>query len=91
MDVSQELLLETYQKFMRLKSSLKEANKHYLLTEKGKEKKREINKSYVESKKEDTEYRININRKQRERYKRKVEQKKKEIENESLATNHSDI
>ena len=90
MDVSQELLLETYQKFMRLKSSLKEANKRYLSTEKGREKKRQINKSYVESKKEDTEYRLNINRKQRERYKRKVE-KKKEIQNDSLAINHSDI
>ena len=91
MDVSQELLLETYQKFMRLKSSVKQANKRYLLTEKGKEKKRQINKCYVESKKEDTEYRININKKQRERYKKKVEQQKKEIENESLAINHSDI
>ena len=90
MDISQELLLETYQKFMRLKSSVKEANKRYLSTEKGREKKRQINKSYVESKKEDTEYRLNINRKQRERYKRKVE-KKKEIQNESLAINHSDI
>ena len=91
MDISQEILLETYEKFMRLKSSVKQANKRYLLTDKGKEKKRQINKSYVESKKEDTEYRENINRKQRERYKRKVEQKKKEIENESLAINHSDI
>ena len=90
MDISQELLLETYDKFMRLKSSVKEANKRYLSTEKGREKKRQINKSYVESKKEDTEYRLNINRKQRERYKRKVE-KKKEIQNESLAINHSDI
>ena len=90
MDISQELLLETYDKFMRLKSSVKLANKRYLSTEKGREKKRQINKSYVESKKEDTEYRLNINRKQRERYKRKVE-KKKEIQNESLDTNHSDI
>ena len=90
MDISQDILLETYDKFMRLKSSVKEANKRYLSTEKGREKKRQINKSYVESKKEDTEYRLNINRKQRERYKRKVE-KKKEIQNESLAINHSDI
>ena len=90
MDISQDILLETYDKFMRLKSSVKEANKRYLSTEKGREKKRQINKSYVESKKEDTEYRLNINRKQRERYKRKVE-KKKEIQNESLDTNHSDI
>ena len=90
MDISQEILFETYQKFMRLKSSVKEANKRYLSTEKGREKKRQINKSYVESKKEDTEYRLNINRKQRERYKIKVE-KKKEIQNESLAINHSDI
>ena len=90
MDISQELLLETYDKFMRLKSSVKEANKRYLSTEKGREKKRQINKSYVESRKEDTEYRLNINRKQRERYKIKVE-KKKEIQNESLAINHSDI
>ena len=90
MDISQDILLETYDKFMRLKSSVKEANKRYLSTEKGREKKRQINKSYVESKKEDTEYRLNINRKQRERYKRKVE-KKKEIQNDSLAINHSDI
>ena len=90
MDISQDILLETYDKFMRLKSSVKEANKRYLSTEKGREKKRQINKSYVESKKEDTEYRLNINRKQRERYKRNVE-KKKEIQNESLAINHSDI
>ena len=71
-EVSHEKLFETYEKFMKIRASMSKANKQYLLTEKGKQKKIEIQRSYVESKKDDVEYRLNINRMQRERYKRKV-------------------
>ena len=89
-EISQEKLLETYEKFMKIRSSMSKANKRYLLTDKGKQKKIEIQKIYVESKKDDTEYRLNINRMQRERYKKRVEiNKEKQIE--ALDINQSDI
>ena len=85
-EISQEKLLETYEKFMKIRTSMTKANKRYLLTDKGKQKKIEIQRIYVESKKDDTEYRLNINRMQRERYKKRVEiNKEKQIE--ALDTN----
>ena len=89
-ELSQEKLLETYEKFIKIRASMSKANKRYILTEKGKQKKIEIQRSYVESKKNDVEYRLNINRMQRERYKRKVE-RNKEIQIETLDINQSDI
>ena len=89
-EISQEKLLETYEKFMKIRESMSKANKRYLLTDKGKQKKIEIQRIYVESKKDDTEYRLNINRMQRERYKKRVEiNKEKQIE--ALDINQSDI
>ena len=85
-EISQEKLLETYEKFMKIRTSMSKANKRYLLTDKGKQKKIEIQRIYVESKKDDVEYRLNINRMQRERYKKRVEiNKEKQIE--ALDTN----
>ena len=85
-EISQEKLVETYEKFMKIRTSMSKANKRYLLTDKGKQKKIEIQRIYVESKKDDTEYRLNINRMQRERYKKRVEiNKEKQIE--ALDTN----
>ena len=66
-EISQEKLLETYEKFMKITASMSIANKRYLLTDKGKQKKIEIQRIYVESKKDDVEYRLNISRMQRER------------------------
>ena len=89
-EISQEKLLETYEKFMKIRESMSKANKRYLLTDKGKQKKIEIQRIYVESKKDDVEYRLNINRMQRERYKKRVEiNKEKQIE--ALDINQSDI
>ena len=89
-EISQEKLLETYEKFMKIRTSMSKANKRYLLTDKGKQKKIEIQRIYVESKKDDVEYRLNINRMQRERYKKRVEiNKEKQIE--ALDINQSDI
>ena len=89
-EINQDELLATYEKYHKMKMRMKEANQRYARTEKGKETKLKLQKKWTDSKKDDTEYRLNINRKQRERYKRKVE-KKKEIQNDSLAINHSDI
>ena len=89
-EISQEILLETYEKFMKIRASMSKANKRYLLTDKGKQKKIEIQRIYVESKKDDTEYRLNINRMQRERYKKRVEINKEKLM-ESLDINQSDI
>ena len=47
-EISQEKLLETYEKFMKIRASMSKANKRYLLTDKGKQKKIEIQKKYVE-------------------------------------------
>ena len=89
-EISQEKLLETYEKFMKIRASMSKANKRYLLTDKGKQKKIEIQRIYVESKKDDVEYRLNINRMQRERYKKRVEiNKEKQIE--AIDINQSDI
>ena len=89
-EISQEKLLETYGKFMKIRESMSKANKRYLLTDKGKQKKIEIQRIYVESKKDDTEYRLNINRMQRERYKKRVERNKEKLI-EALDTIQSDI
>ena len=89
-EISQEKLLESYEKFMRIRESMSKANKRYLLTDKGKQKKIEIQRIYVESKKDDVEYSLNINRMQRERYKKKVERNKEKLI-EALDINQSDI
>ena len=89
-EISQEKLLESYEKFMRIRESMSKANKRYLLTDKGKQKKIEIQRIYVQSKKDDTEYHLNINRMQRERYKKRVERNKEKLI-EALDINQSDI
>ena len=89
-EISQEKLLETYGKFMKIRESMSKANKRYLLTDKGKQKKIEIQRIYVESKKDDVEYRLNINKMQRERYKKRVERNKEKLI-EALDINQSDI
>ena len=61
-----------------MKMRMKEANQRYARTEKGKETKLKLQKKWTDSKKDDTEYRLNINRMQRLRYKRKVNQSKEE-------------
>ena len=58
---------------------MKEANQRYARTSKGKETKLKIQKKWTESKKDDTEYRLNINRMQRLRYQRKVTQNKERL------------
>ena len=54
------------------------------MTEKGKEKKKQILKKYIESKKDDIQYRVNRNNKQRERYKIKIEKANEEKKQSKL-------
>ena len=75
---------------MKIRASMSKANKRYLLTDKGKQKKIEIQRIYVESKKNDVEYRLNINSMRRERYKKRVEINKEKLI-EALDINQSDI
>ena len=62
-----------------MKTRMKEANQRYARTSKGKETKLKIQKKWTESKKDDIEYRLNINRMQRLRYQRKVTQNKERL------------
>ena len=73
-EINQDELLAIYDKYQKMKMRMKEANQRYARTEKGKETKLKIQKKWTESKKDDTEYRLNINRMQRLRYQRKVNQ-----------------
>lgn len=50
-EISREKLLETYEKFMGMKKRMSESYKRFLITEKGKQKKRDIQRSDIQSKK----------------------------------------
>ena len=78
-EINQDDLLATYEKYKNMKIRMKEANQRYARTSKGKETKLKIQKKWTESKKDDTEYRLNINRMQRLRYQRKVTQNKERL------------
>ena len=78
-EINQDELLATYEKYKNMKIRMKEANQRYARTSKGKETKLKIQKKWTESKKDDTEYRLNINRMQRLRYQRKVTQNKERL------------
>ena len=90
-EVTQEELVKTFEKYMKMKQRNLEANQRYSMTEKGKEKKKQILKKYIESKKDDIEYRVNRNNKQRERYKIKVEKANEERQNKLLQIEPLDI
>ena len=92
-DINQDELLATYDKYQKMKIRMKEANQRYGRTEKGKETKLKIQKKWTESKKDDTEYRLNINRMQRLRYQRKVNQDKQErsLKEECLGIEETEI
>ena len=77
-EINQDDLLATYEKYKNMKIRMKDANQRYARTSKGKETKLKIQKKWTESKKDDTEYRLNINRMQRLRYQRKKERLLKE-------------
>ena len=77
-EVTQEELVKTFEKYMKMKQRNLEANQRYSMTKKDEEKKKQILKKYKESKKDDIEYRVNRNNKQRERYKMKVEKANEE-------------
>ena len=78
-EINQDELLATYEKYKNMKIRMKEANQRYARTSKGKETKLKIQKKWTESKKDDIEYRLNINRMQRLRYQRKVTQNKERL------------
>ena len=78
-EINQDDLLATYEKYKNMKIRMKEANQRYARTSKGKETKLKIQKKWTESKKDDIEYRLNINRMQRLRYQRKVTQNKERL------------
>ena len=90
-EVTQEELIKTFEKYMEMKQRNLEANQRYSMTEKGKEKKKQILKKYIESKKDDIEYRVNRNNKQRERYRIKVEKANEERQSKLLHIEPLDI
>ena len=78
-EINQDDLLATYEKYKNMKTRMNEANQRYARRSKGKETKLKIQKKWTESKKDDIEYRLNINRMQRLRYQRKVTQNKERL------------
>lgn len=66
-------LISTYEKFKHYQEKMKEANKRYRSTERGREKAKIVQQRWLESKKGDDQYRQIVNEKQKERYRRKVE------------------
>jgi ribosomal protein L35 len=62
-------ILSGYNKFLELRLKQAIANKKYRLSENGKIKTVEMHRAWILTKKDDNDYRQNINKNQRERYK----------------------
>ena len=65
------------EKFTALRLKMSVANKKYKNTVEGKARTKLIQQKWVLSKKDDKEYRIKVNKSQRERYRKRVDAKKK--------------
>ena len=76
MQVNLEELQSCYQKFQNLKLRMSIANKKYRLSKKGMEATKLGQQKWVESKKDDVDYRLRCNISQKERYHRRVQAKK---------------
>ena len=85
-EIDLSTLISTYEKFQQYKLQMKEANKRYRLTEKGKEKSKNDQQKWLASKKDDDAYRLSSNEKQRERYRKRVNARKN-----AISTNSSDL
>ena len=70
-----ELLL-TYQKFQLSKSRMAVANLKYRRTDNGKKHAKLNQQKWLDSKKDDQEYRLRVNQSQRERYRKRMDAKK---------------
>ncbi len=62
-------ILTGYNKFLELRNKQAIANKKYRATENGKLRTIEMHRAWILTKKDDNDYRQNINKNQRERYK----------------------
>jgi ribosomal protein L35 len=80
-------ILSGYNKFLELRLKQAIANKKYRSTENGKIKTVEMHRAWILTKKDDKDYRQNINKNRRERYKirkmKKLEDAKKEESTEN--------
>ena len=68
------------EKFTALRLKMGIANKKYKNTVEGKTRTKLIQQKWVLSKKNDEEYRIRVNKSQRERYRKRVDDAKKKLE-----------
>ena len=68
------------EKFTALRLKMGIANKKYKNTVEGKARTKLIQQKWVLSKKNDEEYRIRVNKSQRERYRKRVDDAKKKLE-----------
>jgi hypothetical protein len=68
-------ILSGYNKFLELRLKQAIANKKYRATENGKIKTVEMHRAWILTKKDDNDYRQNINKNQRERYKIRKDKK----------------
>ena len=74
-------ILSGYNKFLELRLKQAIANKKYRLSENGKIKTVEMHRAWILTKKDDNDYRQNINKNQRERYKIRKMKKIKDAKN----------
>jgi ribosomal protein L35 len=81
-------ILLGYNKFLELRSKQAIANKKYRATENGKLKTKSMHQAWILTKKDDTDYRQNTNKKQRERYHirrlKKIAESTESTENDTL-------
>ena len=70
-----ELLLN-YHKFKLLRSRMAVANLKYRRTDNGKKHAKINQQKWLDSKKDDQEYRLRVNQSQRERYRKRIDAKK---------------
>jgi ribosomal protein L35 len=86
--MNQTEILIGYNKFLELRSKQAIANKKYRASENGKIKTVEMHRAWILTKKDDEDYRQNINKNQRERYKirkmKKIEDAKKLAESTEM-------
>jgi hypothetical protein len=75
-DINPEIIIDGYNKYLSIRFQMGKANKKYRATEHGKEKIKIAHKLWIDNKKNDTQYRLDINTKAKVNYHKRKEKKK---------------
>ena len=90
-EMDNEMLLIGYKKFIVLREKMATANHKYRCSENGKKVTKIQHKRWTDTKKDDVEYRNNINTRQRERYHMRKANKAEKLYQEALQKTENDI